>query len=173
VAAGAVMCFFGISVAFPQVFAPSSIRFNLISEIRTYNDDGLFIIRELRASTEFHGREVILQRDIPGDTLMTLHMHFFDTIHRWFDMNSGAPSSISSDCSVPGASVTGHETVIGYRTTVLQYPPLHNRGRYREWRAPELDCITMKWVEDEPTANGEFRMTGERWPLTVRMNHAQ
>ena len=168
VAAGAVMCLFGISVAFPQVFAPSSVRFNLISESGVYNDDGSFTVREGRVSTAVHGKEIILKRTIPDNVLMSLHMRFFDMIHRWFGMDQPAPASMASDCSVTGAEVAGHEKLIGYQTTVLQYP-----DHYREWRAPDLDCITMKWVVEKPTANGGFRITSERRPLIVRINPAQ
>lgn len=168
VAAGAVMCLFGISVAFPQAFSPSSVRFNLISEYRVYNDDGSVTVREQRASTAVHGREIILERHVPDDAFMTAHMQFFDMIHRLFGIGAEAPASMSGDCSVPDASVAGHESLLGYRTTVLQYP-----DRYREWRSPDLDCIVMKWVIEKPGAHGELRITSERRPLTVRMNRPQ
>jgi hypothetical protein len=168
VAAGAVMCLFGVSVGFPQVFAPSSVRFNLLSEFRVYHDDGSFTVTEQRASTAIHGREIILQRFVPDNIFMSVHMQFFDMFHRWLGMNAAGPASITSDCATPDASVIGHETVIGYRTTVVQYP-----DRYREWRAPDLDCIVMKWIVEKPAANGEFRITSERRPLIVRINHPQ
>jgi hypothetical protein len=175
VAAGAVMCLFGISVAFPQVFARSSIRFNLLSEFRVYHNDGSFTVREQRASTAVHGSEIILQRYVPDNTFMNVHMMFFDMFHRLLGMNEvPAPARMASDCSVPDASVTGHETVLGYRTTVLQYPPdPQDRSRYREWRSPELDCIVMKWIVEEPRANGGFRIASERKPLVVRINRPQ
>ncbi len=171
VAAGAVMCLFGIGVAFPQVFAPSGARFNLLSESGVYSDDGSFTVREVRASTAVHGREIILQRHVPDNVFMSAHMQFFDMIHRWFGMNDSAPSSMSSDCSMPGTAVTGNATVLGYQTTVLRYPEdKSDQSRYTEWRAPDLDCITMKWVVEKPAANGGFRITSERRPLTVRIN---
>ena len=168
VAAGAVMCLFGIGVAFPQVFARSGVRFDLISESGVYSDDGSFTVREERVSTAVHGKEIILKRNIPNNVPMSLHMRFFDMIHRWLGMDQPGPESITSDCVVPDATVIGHETVIGYQTTVLRYP-----DHYREWRAPDLDCITMKWVVEKPTANGGFRITSERRPLTVRINPAK
>jgi hypothetical protein len=168
VAAGAVMCLFGISVAFPQVFAPSSVRFNLLSEFIVHSEDGSITVRESRASTAVKGREIILQRRVPDNVFMSVHMQLFDMFHRWLGMNAEGPASITSDCAVPDASVIGHETVIGYKTTVLQYP-----DHYREWRAPDLDCITMKWVVEKPTANGGFRITSERRPLIVRINPAK
>jgi len=174
VAAGAVMCLFGISVAFPQVFAPSSPRFNLISESGVYSGDGSFTVRETRASTAVHGREIILQRSMPDNLFMSMHMQFFDMIHRWFGASDESPSSMSSDCSMPGTAVTGHATLLGYQTTILQYPEDKSDGsRYTEWRSPSLDCITMKWTVEKPALNGQLRITSERRPLIVRMNHAQ
>jgi len=175
VAAGAVMCLFSISVAFPQVFAPSSARFNLISESGVYNDNGSFTVREARVSTAVHGKEIILKRNIPDNVLMSLHMRFFDMIHQLLGMSDdGSPSSISSDCSMPGTAVAGHATVLGYQTAIIRYPESQSdNSRYTEWRAPDLDCITMKWVVEKPAANGGFRITSERRPLIVRINHAQ
>jgi hypothetical protein len=172
-AAGAAMCLFGMSIAFPQVLAPSGVRFNLISESGVYNDDGTFTVQEERVSTAVHGKEIILKRNIPDNEFMSLHMRFFDMIHRWLGMDDG-PASTASDCSVAGAAVAGHETLLGHQTTVLQYPAdMQEHSRYREWRAPDLDCIVMKWIVEKPTANGGFRIASERRPLTVRMNHAQ
>ncbi|HVY94488.1 MAG TPA: hypothetical protein VHA14_17120 [Bryobacteraceae bacterium] len=173
VAAGAVMCLFGIVAAFPQALAPSGVRFNLISEYLVYHDDGSFTVHEHRASTARNGQEIILDRDIPGDAFMSMHMHFFDTIHHWFGMSDG-PASIASDCSVPDVTVIGHETVLGYKTIVLRYPDEDGgKSRYTEWRSPDLDCIVMKSVTEKAAANGGFRIASERRPLTVRMNHAQ
>jgi hypothetical protein len=102
-------------------------------------------------------------------------MQFFDMIHRLLGMNpNGSLASISSDCAVPDVSVAGHETLVGYRTTVLQYPADQQDGsRYREWRSPDLDCIVMKWTFEKPVANGEFRIASERRPLGVRINPAK
>ncbi|HVV43905.1 MAG TPA: hypothetical protein VHC72_01830 [Bryobacteraceae bacterium] len=173
VAAGAVMCLFGISVAFPQAFAPAAIRFNLLSEFVSWHDDGSSQVREVRASTMIGGREIFLERHVPDDELMTLHMHFFDTIHRMLGVGEGAPESFGNDCSVPNARADGHETLLGYQATKLVYNPADfNGGRYIEWRAPELECIVMKstW---EKLVNGELRLRDERRSLTVRVNHAK
>ncbi|HVW10023.1 MAG TPA: hypothetical protein VHC90_15650 [Bryobacteraceae bacterium] len=174
VAAGAVMCLFGMGIAFPQVFAPAGVRFNLISESGAYNDDGSFTVQEERVSTAVHGKEIILKRQIPDNEFMSLHMRFFDMIHRWLGMDQSGPASITSDCAVAGAAVAGHETLLGHPTTVLQYSAdPQDQSRYREWRAPDLDCIVMKWVVQKPAASGGFRITSERRPLAVRMNPAQ
>jgi hypothetical protein len=169
--AGLAMCFIGITAAFPQVLTPTP-RFNLLSEYLEYNDDGSSRIQEYRASTAQNGQETIIERTNPDNWMMNLHFHLFDTLHRLLGINEQPPRPMAlSDCSMQGMSVIGHEAILNYRTTV-QRAVDENGGHYTEWRAPDLGCIVMKatW---EKLANGELKLTDERRPLGVRINHAQ
>ena len=170
-AAGAAMCFFGMTAAFPQALGPAP-RFNLLSEILDHKEDGSSSIYEYRASTAHNGAEIMLEQTYPDSWFLTLHAHFFGAVHRMLGISGHPPESMASDCSVPKMSVIGHETLLNYRTTVQRVVD-EDGSRYTEWRSPDLDCITMKYIAEKPVGNGQFRITVERRPMTVRINHAQ
>jgi len=168
-AAGAAMCFIGMTAAFPQAMGPTP-RFNLLSEVLEYKDDGSSTIREYRASTARDGAEIMLQQTFPDSFFMTIHQGFFNTVHRILGLEHG-PAPMASDCSYPGHAVLGQETLVGYQTTKLRYTD-DSTGRYTEWRAPQLDCIAMKYTW-EKLVKGEFQLAEMKKPMTVRINQAQ
>ena len=169
-AVGAAMCFIGMTAAFPQVLTPTP-RFNLLTELIEYRDDGSSRIQEYRASTAQDGREIILQRDDPNNWMMDLHMRFFDAIHRLLGLEHEGPAGMGTDCSIPGLSVIGHETILNYQT-IVQRALYKDGGRSTEWRAPQLDCIVMKATSEE-LKNGELKLVEERKPMLVRINRTQ
>jgi len=168
--AGAAMCFIGIATAFPQVLAPSS-GFYVVSEYIEHKADGSSVAYEDRVATAQHGREIILKRHVPNNLFMDLHMRFFDTVHRLLGLEHEGPAGMGSDCSIPGLSVIGHETVLNYQT-IRQRTMDKDGSRYTEWRAPDLECIVMKYTKEEPV-NGELTLTDERRPMFVKLNRAQ
>ena len=171
-AAGAAMCFIGITAAFPQAVGPTP-RFNLISEYLRYKDDGSSTIKEYRASTARNGQEIVLEQTFPDSWLMTLHQGFFLTVHRMLGLNHTPPASMASDCALPKTSVVGQETLLGYQTYKLLFHDAElSEGRYTEWRAPALDCIPMK-LTWEKRSGGELKLVDEKRPMTVRINRAQ
>jgi hypothetical protein len=102
---------------------------------------------------------------------MNLHFFLFDRLHRVLGISEGPSAQIGSDCSVPGLSVVGNETILKYQTT-MQRGVYEDGSRYTEWRAPQLDCIVMKYTKEE-LRNGELKLTDERRAIQVQINRAQ
>ncbi len=169
-AAGAAMFLLVVGIAAPQTLGTTP-RFNFISQIIDHNADGSSSVNEYRTSTANNGAEIMLEQNFPDSWFMTLHSHFFDTVHRMLGI-SRPPPSMASDCSFRFMSVIGHETILNYRTTV-QREVDQDGTRYTEWRSPDLDCITMKYLVERPLGNGQFRIVRERRPQVVTINRAQ
>jgi hypothetical protein len=119
-AAGAATFLLAVGVAAPQTFGLGPTpRFILMTETIDYKDDGSSAIQEYRRSTAQNGKEIIIDRRVPDSWFMTMHMNFFDAVHRLLGLEHSAP--VDPDCSVKGSSVAGTESVMNYNTVVLHF----------------------------------------------------
>jgi hypothetical protein len=75
-------------------------------------------------------------------------------------------------------TVVGHETILGYRTTVTEHVmPSGDVGHALKdgriitlWQAPDLGCFDLKMVHEEKNSDGTHRLVEERHAIRVTVN---
>ncbi len=158
---------------------PAKIPYIVETHTNTYNRDGS-LHREIQMSSYIrNGREIILSRT-PGNPLVTFAIRnlnaalspLFSRVdpHRWAEF-------VASGCSNDG-TVVGHETVLGYRTTVTEHlSPSHDVGDVLHdgriitlWQAPDLGCFDLKMVHEQQNSDGTYRLVEERHAFKVIVN---
>jgi hypothetical protein len=176
-AAGAAMFLLAIGVAFPQSlqrFAAGPIPFLVYSEYIGYNDDGSSVITKYARTFERDGHEWILDASFPGSAWQTAHIKLISSLHLMFyELLRPFQDVQPAGKGCEGWTAYGHETLLGYQTTIIRTTFTEGRENYRftKWVAPALSCATLKTTYEQLRADGTARLVDERRALNVIMNH--
>ena len=84
----------------------------------------------------------------------------------------------TDDAAQDVGRVVGHETILGYQTTVTEHLlPSHDEGDAVQggriitlWQAPDLGCFDLKMVHEQKQPDGTHRLVEERHALKVTVN---
>ncbi len=187
-AAGAVASLLVVSVAFPQTmdYWGSAPPFIVTSEFTHCDPDAPCKVFSYMTSYIRDGREFATSHVFPENPLLNMHHRLLDPFNSLMygvtlllegDAKVDADRStraarIHNDCALPDGSeqVIGHETVVGYKTTVIQQMTAPD-SRDTEWLAPDLECIPLKTNFEKVMPDGSFEMTNGRRALGVKLNH--
>lgn len=171
-----------LTAAFPQtvklIVPAAKIPYIVETDTNTYNKDGSLLHEVQMTSYIRNGRVIILSRT-PGNPLVTFAMRslnaayslFFSPVdpQRWAEF-------VASGCSSVG-TVVGHETILGYQTTVtVHLSPSYDGGVVQNgrkitlWQAPDLGCFELKRVHEQQNPDGTYRLADEHHAIKVTVN---
>jgi hypothetical protein len=182
-ALGSVVFLLIIAQAFSQsgglLPAPLPIPFTVKSEFLQYVDDGSPRLTNYLVSFRHEGNEISLSNEFPGDSLKTARWNVMNSTHlflyRLFWRIHSTPereradaARVTAGCLWPDQAATGHETILSYPTTIVQYKMVpSDHIRRTEWLAPDLDCFVLKSTTEALRDDGTFRLVTERLAISV------
>ena len=193
VATGSV-CLLVIAAAFPQTSRLAPLWFKVPCivdfEFLTYAPDGKATTVAFFTAYPRDGREIILSSSFPDNPLKTLKENIlnptalllyqlslpFRDPRQAADRATFHAKFLSAGCthgnSVQRESVLGGDSILGFTTTIVRYnwPAPAPKGRTTEWRAPDLNCLTLRYFGEEQRADGTYRRVNERRVLKVSVN---
>lgn len=167
-----------------RMASPASFRIPYYVEFLfwRYSENGSTMHPTRITSFPYGGHEIVMSVKEPGHFLFVAARGIANSIRTQFIL--AVPSFVlpkeppmaepawfagfvSSGCS-SGKTVVGHETLAGYKTTVVETAAGERRTRI--WMAPDLACFALKLTDEVRDANGTYRLRIRKEAVKVTMN---